>query len=482
MYIFGGPVVIEDAVEDQLSELNYTTVRLWGETRIGTSTEVAKYFWTEGADFVVLVADNLELPEDGRFTDVAEAAAFAAAHKVPVIISLTDTLPQDVEETLGVLNAETVRLVGQFEDAVRTALEALGLEVRPISREEIQEEIAERSDKSMIVLVAASAKNFTNVLYSAAGEPGRASYIVSSEDEISDAVAYVKDNGPFDRIKVVGQPELRAKIAAALDAEGIEYDASGNSLAAHAKQLANQQREKFARRIREFKANQERLKEKIQAGADRLIESATASIERANDALARAKELTESLNETYDFSAQDAAMSSAETLLAEAEVDHEAGRYIMASRNAALAKNKAHWVIYSLRPVLGSEFDAFVAEETQNMNQLRARAEQLLQRANQFKAQNPRVNAFVETTKTKIRQALADKEYGKALGIAKQAEEIARKEIAKRRGERVFEQPEGFRVRATAITIARERLLQQERLGVNATLPIDRVLDRIRNR
>jgi len=85
--IIGGPAVVSYKVENELKSLGYNVTRIWGVTRFETSALVAKTFWSNASEAVVLTG---ELTHEGnnfrKITLVRQAVDLAIEKGIPILI------------------------------------------------------------------------------------------------------------------------------------------------------------------------------------------------------------------------------------------------------------------------------------------------------------------------------------------------------------------------------------------------------------
>lgn len=97
VHLVGGPQAIPTAVEDDLRRRGYETVRHAGDSRVGTALAVATWMQRNGlANGTVLVARAY--PDDSRgWADAVTAGAYAAAQRVPVLLTAPDRFDRRTE-------------------------------------------------------------------------------------------------------------------------------------------------------------------------------------------------------------------------------------------------------------------------------------------------------------------------------------------------------------------------------------------------
>lgn len=232
VYIIGGPAVISENIESQL--VDYNVIRIWGMTRYGTSAEVAKYFWPEGAREAIIVSD---LPDEASISEdyaelVSKAAELAAEKNVPLLLNPVGKLSSEVLEALQTLNTTSVTLVGYFSPNVEEELIGNNINVEEVITGDIGEieymierKILERPDVKQVPLIIAAVGGWEDVLY-AKSVPKGVSLIVRNESEIPDLinkVLSILDSRNISKILVVGRPDLATEIYNSLvESEAVE--------------------------------------------------------------------------------------------------------------------------------------------------------------------------------------------------------------------------------------------------------------------
>ncbi len=228
VYIFGGPAVVSEEIEDFFS--SYNVVRFFGMTRYGTAAEVARYFWAEGIDRAIIVADTEGNPEDGNPDLVALAKEEAASEVIPLLFVPEGELPTDVNNTLNELGIDNITVIGG-NDTLRTKLQQANKAVESFTgtatqlKETIQTRVKNRitnrwGQNTPLVIVAAG--NWTDHINAPSIPKGRA-LLVWSESEIDDTVDTVKEAN-YSKLFVVGKRALALEIVNVLEAENITVD------------------------------------------------------------------------------------------------------------------------------------------------------------------------------------------------------------------------------------------------------------------
>ncbi len=224
--LVGGPVVIKETVEVKLQNAGFETVRLFGIERTATAIEVAKYFWVEGVECIVLVEDTENSDEDAESQLAASNLAIQdqCAH-IPIP---KDRLPAEVLAFLEENNVKKVKFIGKrITSDIREKLKEFSLEEFVGDKEQLKKNLADEvakkikaaGKKAKLVVVAVPD---WRVALGVGSHPNLHSVVkqVSSVDQVSELVQFINDHNITD-VKVVGTPSLAGEIATALEAEGI---------------------------------------------------------------------------------------------------------------------------------------------------------------------------------------------------------------------------------------------------------------------
>ena len=230
VYLIGGPAVISEDVEKQLSQY-FNVKRVFGMTKYGTSVEAAKYFFGNSS-LAIIVSDFEDYPaEKGKAKLVLVAGKLAAKYGVPLLINPEDNLSEEVENALIDLGVKRVILVGNFSQEVINRLNELGITiVKQIAKRnnedevnrEIEQKARELNEKVPLIIICR--RDFRDQLASVmlAGHV----MIVNSANDVN--VSYIVERN-FSRIKVLGYPECANQIANLLVQQGLKVETvSGN--------------------------------------------------------------------------------------------------------------------------------------------------------------------------------------------------------------------------------------------------------------
>lgn len=280
----GGPAVISNSVVNQLKE-DYDVTRLWGMTRYGTAQEVAAQFWPEGAKKALLVENEL-----GEKKGNVMAAAKDLAEGNPMLPIPEGKIPAGLLSQLKDMDVERVTIVGsEISQEMESSLEDLNITIqeRIQARNEnrLQERLRNRSlqhirENETLVVVAVG--NFRDTI-SAPNLPQARSFLVSSEEEISDAVDAVNERG-IQKVKVVGKPDLAENISNALKEQTeAEVDLVSKGAASAAQQAAEMARQNMKAFAKRFRNRHGRWSREIEQKAERIKEKANKTIEKAKE-------------------------------------------------------------------------------------------------------------------------------------------------------------------------------------------------------
>jgi len=305
--LVGGPAVISENLEADLESEGYQVTRLWGMSRYGTANEVAEHFWAEGSQRALLVQNNF-----GSGSELlAQAKELARQQELPLFLVPEDKLPAEVLAQMNDLGVKQVTAVGPNLDPVKEGLEQAEMEMEQRfngSQQQIKQKIRQQVSANLTShseLVVVAAANFGHTI-SAPNLPNSASFIVSSEEEIEDAITAIQERN-ITEVKVVGQPDLASQIADELknetEANVRLVSGRGNNMAERAVNLAhnltardqvkNRFREQAKRKIQKWQQKMEQAKDRISGKANKTLTRAKLM---ASNMTEEAKSLLEEAN------------------------------------------------------------------------------------------------------------------------------------------------------------------------------------------
>jgi len=103
VFIVGGTASVSKDIENKLSAKGIKITRLSGNNRYETSLAVADYIGTAGEIFVVSGAN---------FPDALSIASYAADSQIPIILTESDKLSEDIEEFISVYGVNKTYVIG----------------------------------------------------------------------------------------------------------------------------------------------------------------------------------------------------------------------------------------------------------------------------------------------------------------------------------------------------------------------------------
>lgn len=446
IYIIGGPAVVSEEVEVNLSQ-KYNVTRIWGMTRYGTAVEVAKYFWNEGSKRAVLARDDLG-SENEHAELVAKAKDIAVTQKIPLFLVPEDTLPAETEEALKELGIKEIYLVGEMEDSLKNNLEELGISIISEAKtpEEAENEALEHAEKIIIAAVG-EWRDIISVPFA----PKGIVLHVRSENEIPEVVEKVKtilQENEIEEIKVVGIPTLAQKICDALAEQGIEHECITGKRIFIARKLMEKFR-KDLKKLREiYEKELEKLKEMLTEKAENIKEKCETDYEKA-------KNIIEELNESTElYSVAKTRFELIKVLKEECVNAVEKGEYRKAYKLAYQLKHEVGMLLWNSRDLMGEDIKEEILSEIKDRNELRARAFMVKSQIEEFRKI---FEELPEKCKEQLRIAnrlLNQGEISKAmehLRIAKKACEVAKIKKLREVRERVKERKVCIQVITPAI-------------------------------
>ncbi len=378
IYIIGGPAVVSENLETNLSQ-SYNVTRIWGMTRYGTAAEVAKYFWPEGVERAVLVRDDIGSTDEELASLVARAKDIAVTQQIPLLLIPQDSIPSETEEAIKELGVKEVYLIGEIEDSVKDYLNEIGINIIvEAENEEEVENIAIENAQKLVIVAVSSWKD----LIAAPFVPNGVAVIVRGEEQIPSVVDKVKtlvEDGKIDEIKVVGIPWLAEKICSALASENIEHECITGKRAFIAKKLMKKLRERIRKLREEYHKLKERIKEKLEENDERIKKACEIAYEKA-------KSIIESFNETEEIpSTIEARYSLIEALKEDCDNALQNEEYFKAFKIAREMRHETDMLVWQARNILGEEINEEIQAETRPKRELMKRVTALKARIEKMK-------------------------------------------------------------------------------------------------
>lgn len=350
----GGTAVLSEGVRSQLEDAGYNVTRLWGFTRYGTAVQVAEHFWPAGADEAILVENDLD-DQDGRV--LAQARGLARERNAPVLLTQSDSIPEDVLAELSDLGVTSVTAVGvglsstavdQLNEIGVSVGNSIGGGTPEMVQEQIMDRIGEDINASETLNIVA-ATDFRHSI-AASNDPNSNAYIVGSSEDIGGAVGFVQDNG-IERVRVVGDPDLLTQIADRLAAETEATIERRPAQASAAVRSAANFTAADRDRIRQ-------AHQRLQQAQDEDIDQRQEALQRrANRTLDRASRLTE------EYGAGDDVLDE----FAAARSDYQSGEYLDAFRTGQEV----------LREVREQRYESFRGNRTRVIQAIRSETNSL---------------------------------------------------------------------------------------------------------
>lgn len=120
--VIGDYQAISQKVQEQLMSLGFQVTRIGGATRVDTSVNLAKEFYSPGIDAVVLASSS-------DYGSALAAARWAMAHNQPLLLTSPSNLSEPVKSALEYLRPHIVILIGAgMSKSIETELNNLGYE------------------------------------------------------------------------------------------------------------------------------------------------------------------------------------------------------------------------------------------------------------------------------------------------------------------------------------------------------------------
>lgn len=210
VYLVGGRKVLAESLEQQLGFFN--TTRIWGATRYGTASEVARAFWPESGK-AVLVRDNVGTSRK-FYLDVALASRKAVQEKIPLLFVYYGKVPDTTAIALRELGVKEVYLYGDYSSAVVQQLGLMGLIVREgLFLDPVQE--TGSGERQVMALGSWEDSLYVPFLESDA-------VIVSSQAE---SFAFQdKLRGSNVKVELLGDNSISREIELGLEVQGIDFE------------------------------------------------------------------------------------------------------------------------------------------------------------------------------------------------------------------------------------------------------------------
>jgi len=104
VYLLGGTVALNSAVQQSLKDQGILPIRLAGWDQYGTAAAIASTATPSSTQAFLVNGEH--------FADALSISSYAAAHVIPVLLTRTDVLPQETATALAQLGVSQVTLIG----------------------------------------------------------------------------------------------------------------------------------------------------------------------------------------------------------------------------------------------------------------------------------------------------------------------------------------------------------------------------------
>lgn len=192
VYILGGEVAVNKDAEETLENAGLTVNRISGHSRYDTAVEIANEL-TGGQAEKVIVSNGKD------FADSLSVASLAAQKGIPVLLTLTDALPQGTEEAIENLGVkETLILGGELAVSEEVKAELPGNKrISGQNRYATNIAILEEFGVDSSSLYVASGKDYADALTGAVLAAKEETGVVLVRDIVPTEIAeYLKEEAP----------------------------------------------------------------------------------------------------------------------------------------------------------------------------------------------------------------------------------------------------------------------------------------------
>ncbi len=164
VYLLGGTVALNPAVETALTDKGYITQRLWGNDQYGTAAAIAEEVALKSAPGSITKAF---LVTGTRFEDALSISAYAAAQGIPLLMSEQDKVPAETLKALNTLGIKSVTVIGGVNIIKPSVISQLAQLASPI---QVDERLAGNDQYDTNLAILNRFKFDTSNLYVATGE------------------------------------------------------------------------------------------------------------------------------------------------------------------------------------------------------------------------------------------------------------------------------------------------------------------------
>ena len=278
VYIIGGPAVISDDVEKRLTEIGFTTERIWDMTRYGTAASIGMYFWfSTGTDSVVLVCDNIYSVGE-EYKQLAASLSLARMYGSPILLTPCDALSVDAASLLTDLNVSNVVLVGtKPSENLTSAIESIGPTLTKVTGSSIDKTLDRilghiKSKLTEIegittARIIVTEDNYEDILKMPAGAEDTVVFVISDTSKAKELADFVRNYNITDII-VVGDSGLSEELVERFKEQNVTEDAiqmveGEDPVAAVAEQVRNA-KEKYAKKAKDLASKISALEKELE--------------------------------------------------------------------------------------------------------------------------------------------------------------------------------------------------------------------------
>lgn len=211
--IVGGPSVISEDVENQVEDDVNATTRLWGVTQVGTSAEIAGYFWTEADEATILQYEPYQNNNSYKLLAAAKEAASQDAEPLLVVGGNLSNSTAAALEDLGTNSVDIYSTDTSNQTNLTGTLEEMGVETQ-VNRgsineltEELQANLTDNVSESVSLIAAPNSSDIVSV----PAYPDGPSIGIYSEDQINDTLSLFNDTN-ISMIEVAGERNLAEQV------------------------------------------------------------------------------------------------------------------------------------------------------------------------------------------------------------------------------------------------------------------------------
>ena len=367
VYIIGGPAVISEDVEKRLTEIGFTTERIWDMTRYGTAASIGMYFWfSTGTDSAVLVCDNIYSVGE-EYKQLAASLSLARMYGSPILLTPCDALSVDAASLLTDLNVSEVVLVGTNpSENLTSAVESIGPTLTKVTGSSIDKTLDRilghiKSKLTEIegittARIIVTEDNYEDILKMPADAEDTVVFVISDTSKAKELADFVRNYNITDII-VVGDSVLSEELVERFKEQNVTDDAiqmveEEDPVAAVAEQV-RKAKDKYAKKAKDLASKISALEKELEKL--QLAKKAVDEAGRAEVIIGEMRVLIANFKD--DITIEEGVLKKAlefiekgEAALARAQEALITEKYVEAFRQARLAQDLAsqgEWAIVS---------------------------------------------------------------------------------------------------------------------------------------